>query len=101
MTLQVPGNTHINTGHIIRVNIPRPGGGKTVEKSNATDRYYSGRWLITAVRHNLTFAPKMHKSVITCIKETYQNPLPTKEEPFQVVLKDEGKPVNIKDDSVY
>jgi len=101
MTLQVPGNTHLNTGHIIRINIPRSGGDKTGEKSNATDRYYSGRWLITAIRHNFTFAPKMHKSVITCIKETYQKPLPTKEEPFQAVLKDEGKPVNIKDDSVY
>ena len=57
--------------------------------------------MITAIRHNFTFTPKMHKSVITCIKETYQKSLPIKESPFQVTLKDEGKPVNIKDDSVY
>ena len=101
MTLEVPGNTHINIGHVIRVNIPRSGGDKRGEKYQDSDKYHSGRWLVTAIRHSFTFTPKIHKSVITCIKETYQRPLSSKMGAFQIIQKDEGNPVNISDDSEY
>jgi len=57
--------------------------------------------LVTAIRHSFTFKPKMHKSVITCIKETYQKPLGSKRGAFQIIQKDEGNPVNISNDSEY
>jgi len=102
MTLHVPGNTHINIGHVIGINIPRSGGDKRGDKYGDSDKYHSGRWLVTAIRHRFAFTPsKMHKSVITCIKETYGRSLPTKMEAFQPPQKDEGNPVNISDDSEY
>jgi hypothetical protein len=99
--LETHGNTHLNIGHIIRINVPRSGRNKFGIKSADHDKYLTGRWLITAIRHSFNIADQIHTMALTCIKETYKTPLYEKASPLQVSVKDEGKPINLYDDSQY
>jgi len=99
--LETHGNTHLNIGHIIRINVPRAGRNKNGVKSTDHDKYLTGRWLITAIRHSFNIADQIHTMALTCIKETYSMPLYEKASPLQISVKDEGKPVNLYDDSQY
>ena len=99
--LEVHGNTHINIGHVIKINVPRAGRDKQGVKSLDHDKYLSGRWLITAIRHSFNVADQIHTMALTCVKETYKTPLYEKTSPLQVSVKDEGKPINLYDDSQY
>ena len=99
--LEVHGNTHINIGHVIQINVPRAGRDKQGVKLIDHDKYLSGRWLITAIRHSFNVADQIHTMALTCIKETYKTPLFEKNAPLQVSVKDEGNPVNLYDDSQY
>ena len=99
--LETHGNTHLNIGHIIRINVPRAGRNKNGVKSTDHDKYLTGRWLITAIRHSFNIADQIHTMAITCIKETYSTPLYEKASPLQISVKDEGKPINLYDDSQY
>ena len=99
--LETHGNTHLNIGHIIRINVPRAGRNKFGIKSADHDKYLTGRWLITAIRHSFNIADQIHTMALTCIKETYKTPLYEKASPLQISVKDEGKPVNLYDDSQY
>lgn len=101
LELTVYGNTHLNIGHVIRVNIPRPGRDKRGLKMTDLDNFTSGRWVITAVRHNFNVGDNTSRSIITCIKETYGRPLYEKTSPLNLDYKDEGKAVNLYDDSEY
>jgi hypothetical protein len=99
--LETHGNTHLNIGHIIRINVPRSGRDKFGIKSADHDKYLTGRWLITAIRHSFNIADQIHTMALTCIKETYKTPLYEKASPLQVSVKDEGKPINLYDNSQY
>ena len=101
LQLTVPGNTHLNIGHVIRVNIPRSGRDKQGNRLTDNDRLHTGRWVITAVRHNFNFDKPYHISVITCVKETYGRNLQDKTTPLTFDTTDEGKPINLYDDSEY
>lgn len=101
LQLTVPGNTHLNVGHIIRVNIPRSGRDKRGMTMTDNDKLHSGRWVITGVRHNFNFDKPYHTSVITCVKETYGRSLQDKTTPLTFDTTDEGKPINLYDNSEY
>ena len=101
LELTAHGNTHLNAGHIIRVNLPRPGQGKTDVKTTQYDKALSGRWLITAVRHKFNFGDTLHQSVYTCIKETYNRQVHRGVSPNKLTVEDEGKPLNLYDRSEY
>jgi len=103
MNMTVPGNTHLNIGHMIKVNVPRSGSKKDDTLTSQNDKMFSGRWLITAIRHNFDMARNepMHKMVITCSKETYAKHLADKRGLLQLPVADEGKAVNIYDRSEY
>lgn len=99
--LTVPGNTHLNIGHIIRLNVPRSGPSKGDTKSSQNDRYMSGRWLITAIRHKFDFKTSFHTMVLTCMKDTYGVPTPQSDKQLNITSTDEGQPLNIYDQSEY
>ena len=101
LQLTVPGNTHLNIGHIIKVNIPRSGRDKKGMTMTDNDHLNSGRWIITSVRHNFNFDKPLHTSVITCIKETYGKALQDKTTPITFDTIDEGKAKNLFNDSEY
>ena len=101
--LQVPGNTHINVGHMIQLNVPRAGRNKKDDKDTHNDQMLSGRWLITSIRHSfdlISNEPK-HRTVLTCSKETYGRNLQEKHSPLQLFVTDEGNPINLYDNSEY
>ena len=101
LELTVYGNTHLNIGHVIQVNIPRTGRDKKGLKITDNDRYTSGRWVITAVRHNFNVNDSTSRSIITCIKETYGTALMEKTSALNLDFKDDGKAINLYDDSEY
>ena len=101
LQLTVPGNTHLNIGHVIRVNIPRSGRDKQGSRLTDNDRLHTGRWVITGIRHNFNFDKPYHTTVITCIKETYGRSLQDKTTPLTFDTTDEGKPINLYDNSEY
>ena len=101
MRLDVPGNTHINAGHMIQVHIPRYGPVEDPDMPEADNPLVSGRWVITKIRHNFSVSGKKHKMVLTCSKDTYMDGLETKDSRLQTEFTDKGKAVNIYDDSTY
>ena len=101
LTLTTHGNTHLNSGHIIRVNLPRAGDGKTDIKSTQYDKNLSGRWLITAVRHKFNFEETTSQSLYTCVKETYGQGQQTDMGPLKITSDNEGFPINMYDQSEY
>ncbi len=101
LQLTAYGNTHLNAGHIIRVNLPRPGDGKTEVKDTQYDKNLSGRWLITDIRHKFNFEETTHQSLYTCIKETYAKGQQTDMGPLKLTTDNEGHPINMYDQSEY
>ena len=101
LQLTAHGNTHLNAGHIIRVNLPRPGAGKTEVKDTQYDKNLSGRWLITDVRHKFNFEETTHQSLYTCVKETYGKGQLEDTGPLKITSDDQGKPINMYDDTEY
>ena len=95
------GNTHLNAGHIVRINLPRAGDGKTDIKSTQYDKNLSGRWLITAVRHKFNFEETTSQSLYTCVKETYGHGQQTDMGPLKITSDNEGFPINMYDQSEY
>ena len=76
ITLQVPGNTHLNAGNIVKVKIPayttelhEKGGSKRY------DRFLSGNYLIVQLRHTIDARKHQHRTIMTLSKETYGYPL--------------------------
>ena len=101
LQLTAHGNTHLNAGHIIRVNLPRPGAGKKDDKTTQYDKNLSGRWLITDVRHKFNFEETTHQSLYTCVKETYGRAQIEDVGPLKITSDDQGKPINMYDDTEY
>jgi len=101
MELEVNGNTHLNIGHVIRINVPRTGPGKDDTKTSQNDKYLTGRWLITAIRHSFDCATKVHNMILTCSKETYGTNLQEKVSPLVLDVTDEGNPINLYNNTEY
>jgi len=101
MELEVNGNTHLNIGHVIRINVPRTGPGKDDTKTSQNDKYLTGRWLITAIRHSFDLATHQHRMILTCSKETFGSNLQEKISPLVLDVTDEGNPINLYDQTEY
>ena len=76
LTMTVPGNTHINAGQVVYVTVPSYAL-EVYEKSDLKqyNRFLTGRYLITDLRHNIDFTTQKHRTYLTLSKETYGTPL--------------------------
>ena len=75
LTMTTPGNTHINAGQVVYVTVPSYAS-EAYEKTNKQfNRFLTGRYLVTDVRHNIDFGEEKHKTSLTLSKETYAYPL--------------------------
>jgi len=101
LQLTVPGNTHLNIGHVIRLNVPRSGPGKSGDINTQNDKYLTGRWLITAIHHKIDITSQYHSMILTCIKETYGATNIESNKILQLNNKEEGLPVNISNNNEY
>ena len=72
ITMKINGNTTIAAGQTINLNVPVAG--RIHEKEN--DEYYSGRYLITKLRHSFSQTDKKHEILLTASKDSFGKELP-------------------------
>ena len=72
ITMRINGNTTIAAGQTINLNVPVAG--RIHEKEN--DEYYSGRYLITKLRHSFSQTDKKHEILLTASKDSFGKELP-------------------------
>mgnify|MGYP003140087926 CR=1 FL=1 len=73
--ITVPGNTEINIGDIVHFDLPKYSEA-TEEDVNDKDIYLSGRYLISAARHQVSIVSKRHTLVLELIKDSFNKPYP-------------------------
>ena len=75
ITLEVPGNTHLNAGKTVEVSIPAYTTELHEKGRKQKDRFLSGQYLIVRLRHSISTPDQKHRTVITLSKESYNWPL--------------------------
>ena len=89
LNLTVPGNTHINAGQVVTVTVPSYAL-ETYEKAQKQhNRFLTGRYLVTDLRHNIDFTNQKHRTALTLSKETYGTPLVNSLEKPQIEVENE------------
>jgi hypothetical protein len=68
------GNTTINAGDIVKLDVPHIAAYKTGAKPK-NDRFYQGVFMIKRIKHEFNFADKKHKSYITLVKDSLETKL--------------------------
>jgi len=102
LIMEVPGNTGITVGQVIRVNVPRYSqSSEDTAEGVKKDKYLSEKWIITHIRHMLNPQDFKHRTIITCSKETLSAALTDRTEPFNIEVQDEALPRNIENDKTY
>ena len=89
LILNVPGNTKVHAGDLISFSLPsakpiNPG------ESQELNPYYSGRYLVLQIKHNINRIDNKHEMVIRCSKDAVRNMLPVNTETDLVKLKDKN-----------
>jgi hypothetical protein len=74
ITLEVPGNTHINAGKTVDVSIPAYTTELHEKNKKQTNRFLSGQYLIVRLRHSISTPDQKHRTVLTLSKESYGYP---------------------------
>jgi len=72
VTMKINGNTTIAAGQTMNLTVPVSG--RIHEKEN--DEYYSGRYLITKLRHTFSQTDKKHEILLTASKDSLSKELP-------------------------
>jgi len=72
LKLLVPGNSLIQAGDMISFDLPlmRPLG----QEKQLPNPYYTGRYLITAVKHSLSTVASQYNMVLECYKDAVHTP---------------------------
>ena len=73
--ITVPGNTEINIGDIVHFAMPKYSE-ETKEDINDQDVYLTGRYLISAARHQVSIVSKRHTLVLELIKDSFNKAYP-------------------------
>ena len=84
ISLQVYGNTGINAGDVITFDIPlmRP----LIEDGDTQESnpFYSGRFLVMAVKHIINPTLLRHEMVLKCMKDSVRTPYPREDDPLSI-----------------
>lgn len=78
VSITVPGDSNRTVGEVVTLEIPSASPA-LVEDSGALDKYLSGRYLITALRHSISRVgddKPTHKLNMEVCKDSYKTPLP-------------------------
>ncbi len=68
------GNTSINAGDIVKIDVPNIVVYKT-DKKRKNDRFYQGVFMIKRIKHEFNFMDKKHKSYISLVKDSLEEKL--------------------------
>jgi hypothetical protein len=63
------GNTSINAGDVVILDIPHVASVKTADNPK-NDRFYQGVFLVKRIKHEFDFASKKHTSLMTLVKDS-------------------------------
>ena len=87
ITMEIHGNTTIAAGDVVNVQIPIAG----IDHNNdVVDKYYSGNYIITNLRHIFTPREREHNIMMTLAKDSIPESLPTKSDAIQPQPKSQG-----------
>ena len=73
--ITVPGNSEINVGDIVHFAVPKYSSA-TDNDINDQDIYLTGRYLISAARHQVSIVSKKHTTVLELIKDSFNKAFP-------------------------
>jgi len=88
LTMEIAGNTTIAAGDMIDVQLPIAGIDHDDDK---VDKYYSGVYLITNLRHIFVPRERTHQILLTLAKDSIPETLPKKSDAIQPQPKHKGK----------
>ena len=88
LTIEIAGNTTIAAGDMIDIQLPIAGIDHNDDK---VDKYYSGEYLITNLRHIFTPRERTHQILLTLAKDSIPENLPKKSDAIQPQPKHKGK----------
>jgi len=74
MQMTINGNTAIQVGDVIQVNIPTSG----VASDSNYDPYYSGKYVITKLRHFFSMNDRKHRVILEVSKESLPKAIPSR-----------------------
>ena len=83
------GNTVINAGDIVRLDLPFNSSSKTT-KNQKNDRFYRGMFLVKRLRHDFDFGDKKHKTYLTLVKDSLEETLDGPEDNTEPKPKNSG-----------
>ena len=93
------GNTSLNAGDIVKLDIPLTASIKTPE-NRKNDRFYQGVFLVKKIKHEFDFGQKKHGSILTLVKDSLPEKLEGPDDQFEP--KPEKSPIVISDkESLY
>ena len=89
INIEVHGNTLINVGDIVTVNLPYTG---VVKGDTKYDRIYQGRFLIKTIRHdfNVLTRPVQHTMSMNLVKDSLEEQITAPDDNYEPAAKDGG-----------
>ena len=73
--ITVPGSTEVNIGDIVHFSLPKYAPATDNDKKDQ-DVYLTGRYLISAARHQVSITSKKHTLVLALIKDSFNKAYP-------------------------
>ena len=98
LNISTHGNTSVNAGDIVRLDIPLVAAIKT-SKNRQNDRFYQGVFIIKRIKHEFDFSLKKHGSVLTLAKDSLSEKLDGPNDEFEP--KPEKSPTIISDKETF
>ena len=89
INIEVHGNTLINVGDIVTVNLPYTG---VVKGDTKYDRFYQGRFLIKTIRHdfNVLTKPVQHTMSMNLVKDSLEEQIFAPDDNYEPSAKESG-----------
>ena len=97
LNISTHGNTSLNAGDIVKLDIPLTASIKTPE-NRKNDRFYQGVFLVKRVKHEFDFGVKKHGSILTLAKDSLAEKLEGPNDQFEP--KPEKSPIIISDKEI-
>jgi hypothetical protein len=73
INIETKGNTSLNAGDIVTCTLDINSSPDGDIYADRQDRFFQGRFLVTAIRHTFDFTSKMHKSLLSLSKDSVGN----------------------------
>ena len=97
LNISTHGNTSLNAGDIVKLDIPLTASIKTSE-NRKNDRFYQGVFLIKKIKHEFDFGIKKHGSILTLVKDSLPEKLEGPKDQYEP--KPEKSPTVISDKEI-